>query len=136
MRAASAIDIALWDLLGKAVGPPLHDCWEAAAATGSAPTTPAPANATSVDGAAQAVANWGLYEPNAEGRHEDLEAFLHSPAELARSLLDEGTTGMKIWPFDPYAEATLGHDISTAELDSGTRADPPDPGGGRAARWT
>ena len=40
-----------------------------------------------------------------------------APDELARSLLDEGTTGMKIWPFDPYAEATPGHDISTAELD-------------------
>ena len=24
---------------------------------------------------------------------------------------------MKIWPFDPYAEATLGHDISGSELD-------------------
>ena len=24
---------------------------------------------------------------------------------------------MKIWPFDPYAEASLGHHISTAELD-------------------
>ena len=24
---------------------------------------------------------------------------------------------MKIWPFDPYAEATQGHDISAAELE-------------------
>ena len=70
-----------------------------------------------VEREAQAVANWGLYEPNADGRHEDLDAFLHRPAELAQSLLDEGTTGMKIWPFDPHAEATQGHDISTAQLD-------------------
>src|SRR4029077_20137338 len=26
-------------------------------------------------------------------------------------------TGMKIWPFDPYAEASLGHDIRAADLD-------------------
>ena len=61
--------------------------------------------------------NWGIYEPSPDGRHEDLEAFLHHPAQLARRLLDEGVAGMKIWPFDPYAEASLGHDISAAELE-------------------
>src|SRR5439155_543175 len=45
------------------------------------------------------------------------DAFLHRADELARSLLDQGITGMKIWPFDPYAEASLGHDISRADLD-------------------
>ena len=57
--------------------------------------------------------------------------------ELARDLRAQGITGMKIWPFDPYAEASLGHDISTADLmalirgilfalqaRSGDRADP------------
>ena len=83
----------------------------------SGPTTRAPVSATSVAAARQAVSNWGLYEPSSDGRHEDLEAFLHRPDELARSLLDEGITGMKIWPFDPYAEASLGHDISAAELE-------------------
>ena len=117
MRAASAIDIALWDLLGKTLGQPLHDLL-GGRSRDQIRTYNTCAGERYVRGRrAQAVANWGLYEPNADGRHEDLDAFLHSPAELARSLLDEGTTGMKIWPFDPYAEATLGHDISTAELD-------------------
>ena len=33
------------------------------------------------------------------------------------SLLDQGITGMKIWPFDPYAEASNGHYISVPDLD-------------------
>jgi galactonate dehydratase len=117
MRAASAVDIALWDLLGKTLGQPLHDLL-GGRSRDQIRTYNTCAGERYVRGRrAQAVANWGLSEPGADGRHEDLDAFLHSPAELARSLLDEGTTGMKIWPFDPHAEATLGHDISTAELD-------------------
>jgi galactonate dehydratase len=116
-RAASAVDIALWDLLGKTLGRPLHDLL-GGRSRDQIRTYNTCAGERYVRGRrAQAVTNWGLYEPSANGRHEDLDAFLHRPAELARSLLDEGTTGMKIWPFDPYAEATQGHDISTAELD-------------------
>ena len=36
--------------------------------------------------------------------------------ELAQSLLSEGYTGMKIWPFDEYAEASNGTYISNADL--------------------
>ena len=52
-----------------------------------------------------------------EGPYEDLDAFLHRADELALSLRAQGITGMKIWPFDPYAEASGGHDISAADLD-------------------
>ena len=48
--------------------------------------------------------------------YEDLDAFLTRADELAESLLAEGYTGMKIWPFDPYAEASNGTHISAAEL--------------------
>jgi len=41
---------------------------------------------------------------------------MHRADELALSLLDEGITGMKIWPFDPYAEASDGLYISPEEL--------------------
>jgi L-alanine-DL-glutamate epimerase-like enolase superfamily enzyme len=54
----------------------------------------------------------------APGPYEDLDAFLNRADELARSLLDEGITGMKIWPFDPFAEASGGHYISGADLHS------------------
>src|SRR5262249_52523616 len=116
-RAASAIDIALWDLFGKTLGQPLHDLLGGRSREAIRTYNTCAGEPHVRGGRAGAVANWGLNEPDPRGRHEDLDAFLHSPAELARSLLAEGTTGMKIWPFDPYAEATLGHDISTAELD-------------------
>ena len=116
-RAASAVDIALWDLRGKALGQPLHDLL-GGRSRDRIRTYNTCAGARYVrDRQAQKVANWGLYEDRADARYEDLDAFLHHPDELARNLLDEGTTGMKIWPFDPYAELTQGHDISAADLD-------------------
>ncbi|MDQ6815990.1 MAG: mandelate racemase/muconate lactonizing enzyme family protein [Actinomycetota bacterium] len=118
-RAASAVDIALWDLRGKALAQPLHDLLGGRSRDRIRTYNTCAGDRYVRGRQAQAVANWGLSEDGAAGRHEDLEAFLHHPEDLARSLLDEGTTGMKIWPFDPYAEATLGHDISGADLDRG-----------------
>jgi galactonate dehydratase len=56
-------------------------------------------------------ANAGHYQP-----YEDLVGFMHHADELALSLLEEGYTGMKIWPFDEYAEATNGTYISATDL--------------------
>jgi L-alanine-DL-glutamate epimerase-like enolase superfamily enzyme len=67
----------------------------------------------------RAKANWGTNDwglEKKEGPYEDLEGFLHRADDLAESLLAEGYTGMKIWPFDHAAEATGGNDISTADL--------------------
>jgi L-alanine-DL-glutamate epimerase-like enolase superfamily enzyme len=44
---------------------------------------------------------------------------MHCPAELAQSLLAQGISMMKIWPFDPFAEASDGHHISLADLKRG-----------------
>jgi L-alanine-DL-glutamate epimerase-like enolase superfamily enzyme len=119
MRAASAVDIALWDLRGRALDQPLHDLL-GGRSRAHIRTYNTCAGERYVRGrSAQAVANWGLHDERSGGGHEDLDAFLHAPEELARSLLAAGTTGMKIWPFDPYAEATLGHDISGAQLGRG-----------------
>jgi L-alanine-DL-glutamate epimerase-like enolase superfamily enzyme len=116
MRAASAIDIALWDLRGKVVDQPLHDLL-GGRSRDHIRTYNTCAGERYIRGrSAQAVQNWGLQD-GSNGRHEDLDAFLHHPEELARSLLNTGTTGMKIWPFDPYAEATNGHDITGSELE-------------------
>ncbi|MBV8941312.1 MAG: mandelate racemase/muconate lactonizing enzyme family protein [Solirubrobacterales bacterium] len=116
MRAASAVDIALWDLRGKALEQPLCDLL-GGRSRDEIRTYNTCAGERYIRGrSAQAVKNWGLHG-RSNGRHEDLEAFLNDPEGLARSLLNAGTTGMKIWPFDPYAEATQGHDISRAQLD-------------------
>jgi galactonate dehydratase len=116
-RAASAIDIALWDLRGKALGQPIHDLL-GGRCRDRIRTYNTCAGYRYVRGRqAQAATNWGLPDGAPDGPYEDLDAFLHRADELALSLSEQGITGMKIWPFDPYAEATLGHDITGAELD-------------------
>lgn len=66
------------------------------------------------DATNQAVANWHVGET--DGPYEDLDGFLHRADEVAHSLLEQGITGMKIWPFDIAAERTAGYDISADEL--------------------
>ena len=52
---------------------------------------------------------------------DDLHAFEHEPERLARELLDEGITGMKIWPFDRAAFANGGVGVTTAQVQEGVR---------------
>ncbi len=66
------------------------------------------------DASAQAVANWHVGAT--DGPYEDLDGFLHRADELAHSLLEQGITGMKIWPFDIPAERSGGWDITADEL--------------------
>src|SRR3954454_5412933 len=117
MRAASAIDIALWDLCGQAVEQPLHRVLGGACRDSIRTYNTCAGYRYIRDESGQAVMNWGLPRRDAEGPYEDLDGFLTRPGELARDLLDQGITGMKIWPFDPYAETSLGHDIRAADLD-------------------
>ena len=66
----------------------------------------------------QSSANWGIdAAKKSAGPYEDLEGFLNRAGELAESLLSEGITGMKIWPFDTAAEKSHGQYISNADLD-------------------
>jgi galactonate dehydratase len=114
-RGNSAIDIALWDIFGKALGVPVS-----VALGGKSRDTIRTYNTCAGysyirDSRAQSVDNWGL-DAKPIGPYEDLDAFLNRADELALSLLDEGITGMKIWPFDIAAERTHGLDISAAEL--------------------
>jgi len=62
----------------------------------------------------QLTDNWGL--DGKDGPYEDLDAFLNDAGELAKSLLEQGITGMKIWPFDYAAEASGGLYISPSDL--------------------
>lgn len=116
-RGNSAVDIALWDIFGKALGVPVS-----VALGGRSRETIRTYNTCAGygyirDSRAQSVENWGLgLEP--AGPYEDLHAFLNNADDLAHSLLEEGITGMKIWPFDIAAERTHGLDISAAELNA------------------
>ena len=115
-RGKSAIDIALWDLFGKVTNQPV---WQllGGRARDDIRTYNTCAGYKYVRADHQVIMNWGLENTN-EGPYEDLDAFLHHADELALSLLDQGVTGMKIWPFDPYAEASGGLYISPQELET------------------
>ena len=117
MRAASAVDIALWDICGQASGQPLHRILGGACRDSIRTYNTCAGYRYIRDESGQAVMNWGLPGDEPEGPYEDLDAFLNRADELAHDLLAQGITGMKIWPFDPYGEASLGHDIRTADLD-------------------
>ncbi len=113
-RAASAIDIALWDLFGKVCNQPVHQmlgglCHDKLRIYN---TCAGYKYVRSMN--IKPVSTWSLGE--AEGPYEDLDAFMNRADELAESLLDEGITAMKIWPFDPVALETGGLHISAAQL--------------------
>ena len=115
-RGKSAIDIALWDLFGKVANQPVCQLL-GGRARDDIRTYNTCAGYKYVRADHQVIMNWGL-ENKDEGPYEDLDAFLHRADELALSLLDQGVTGMKIWPFDPYAEASGGLYISPQELET------------------
>ncbi len=114
-RGTAAVDLALWDLLGQATGRSLVSLL-GGPVRDAVPVYNTCAGSDYVRGAAgQQVANWGA--DGGGGPFEDLAAFLTDAGALARSLRDMGIGGMKIWPFDPEAEASNGHRITDAGLD-------------------
>src|SRR5919106_839054 len=106
-RAVSAFDIALWDLYGKVCNQPLYQVLGGAARQAIRTYNTCAGYRYIRDARQQTSGNWGL-DGKPEGPYEDLHAFLHHADELAQSLLEQGISGMKIWPFDPYAEASDG----------------------------
>lgn len=117
MRGNSALDIALWDILGKAAGMPVYQLLGGASRDRIRVYNTCAGYRYVRARPRQEVGNWGIAEDLSEGPYEDLDAFLYRADELALSLLDQNITAMKIWPFDPYAEATGGQDITLTDLD-------------------
>jgi len=113
-RGNSAVDLALWDLFGKAHGKPVADMLGGRSRDRIRVYNTCAGYKYIRDARAQSVANWHAGETG--GPYEDLEGFLHRADELALSLLDQGITGMKIWPFDIAAERSGGWDITPQEL--------------------
>ena len=118
-RAASAIDIALWDLLGHVTGQPVHQllgglCRDRQRIYNTCAGTRYVRTAQ-----IKPVSNWN--EHAAAGPYEDLDAFMTDAGALAENLLAQGITGMKIWPFDPAAIAHHGAHITAPELNAALR---------------
>ena len=122
VRGNSAVNIALWDIYGQALGEPVwrllggrtHESvpiYNTCAGYGHI-------RATKRNALFERTEDWSLKAGDAaEGPYEDLLAWRFNADKLAKSLLAEGIGGMKIWPFDIAAEASMGARISNAEID-------------------
>lgn len=119
-RAASAVDIALWDLFGKVTGQPVHvllggQSWEKIRVYNTcAGTRYVRTNKI------KPVDTWNLDEAE-NGPYEDLDGFMNRAGELAENLLSDGVTAMKIWPFDPAAIENRGLFITPEQMKAAIR---------------
>ena len=115
MRGVSMVDIALWDIFGQAVKMPIHQMLGGLSRDRIRiyNTCAGYQYVRSLKG--QLTDNFGL--ESKQGPYEDLDAFLHRADELAHSLLEQGITAMKIWPFDYAAERSGGSPTSAEELE-------------------
>ena len=104
--ATSALDLAAWDLRARMLGLPLHD------ALGGAVRESIRVYVTAVDPDHD---DWGLGGTR-ESNHRDWTGSLERPAELARELVEEGFTALKLFPFVRLADATGGLSITPAQL--------------------
>jgi L-alanine-DL-glutamate epimerase-like enolase superfamily enzyme len=88
MRAISAVDIALWDLLGKATGQPIYKLLGGASR--------------------QSIRIYNTCYDKVD--------FSCEAGRLARELLASNIRAMKIWPFDPIAKENSGNYISAEQM--------------------
>jgi L-alanine-DL-glutamate epimerase-like enolase superfamily enzyme len=91
MRAISAVDIALWDLAGKAVGAPVY----------------------------QLLGGASRRSIRTYNTCYDRVDFMTEPVRLARELSGCGIRAMKIWPFDAAARETGGQYITADHMRRG-----------------
>lgn len=123
MRALSAIDVALWDILGQACGQPVHRLLGGPVRetipvynTCGGPTYGAAGNDEAVH------PGWPGYGDVGEpGPLQDNWASQNAAGDLAEELVAEGFPAMKVWPFDRIAQKTGGAYISWAEVEAGMR---------------
>lgn len=96
-RALSALEVALWDIMGKKYGAPLYHL------LGGKTRERIPTYNTCIGfGPIQDYAWW----------HEDAGA-------LAKDLLGQGIQAMKIWPFDRFSEGSFGQYITLSQVEEG-----------------
>lgn len=118
LRAISAIDLALWDILGqitkqpiwKLLGGPVRDSIPVYNSSGGPTYGRLPKDAPDAQG-------WpGHGDLGKDGPLEDNWKSVNAPGDLAEELLSLGYKGMKVWPFDRLYQQTGGHRVGWTEL--------------------
>ena len=117
MRGNSAIDIALWDLWGQHTKQPIYQLLGGKSRDEIQTYNTCAGYEYIKDSSGQNSNNFGLPQDKNHGPYEDLNGFLTDAGSLAKSLLYEGITAMKIWPFDFAAEKSNGQYISPEDLE-------------------
>lgn len=114
VRGNSAFDIALWDIFGKATGQPIAQLLGGFTRREIRTYNTCAGSDYVKKTSGQVTSNYGLGQ---NSDFDDLNGFLHRADELAQSLLEDGITAMKIWPFDGAAEQSRGQYISAPDID-------------------
>lgn len=127
MRALSAIDVALWDILGQTCGQPVWKLLGGAAQkrvriynTCGGPGYGAVKGLSPED--TPAHPGWPGYGDEGDpGPLQDNWSSIHAAGDLAEELVSEGIFGMKTWPFDRYVHRGNGLYLSPAEIEEGMK---------------
>jgi L-alanine-DL-glutamate epimerase-like enolase superfamily enzyme len=123
LRAISAIDLALWDILGqlcrqpvwRLLGGPVRDRVPVYNSSGGPSYGRRPYGDLNRQG-------WpGHGDLGKDGPLEDNWRSIHASADLAEELLGEGYRAMKLWSFDRVYQTSGGHRVSWDDLESGLR---------------
>lgn len=98
LRAISAIDIALWDICGKATGQPIYQL---------------------LGGKSRDRVR--TYNTCYDHRYDFNKVENNEAGKLAKELLDSGIGAMKVWPFDGVANKNRGQFITNADIEIGLK---------------
>lgn len=124
MRAISAIDVALWDILGQVCGEPV---WKLLGGATQPKvriynTCGGPGYGTQKEGDRGKHPGWpGYGDQGQPGPLQDNWSSVHAAGDLAEELVAEGICGMKVWPFDRYAHRSGGLYLSAGDIESGMK---------------
>lgn len=126
MRALSAIDVALWDILGQVCGQPVWKLLGGAVQPRVRiyNTCGGPGYGVKQQslGAESKHPGWpGYGDEGVPGKLQDNWSSFHAAGDLAEELVAEGILGMKVWPFDRFVHQKGGLYISPADIEIGMK---------------
>ena len=118
MRGLSALDMALWDIKARKYKVPLYELIGGLSRDKIKVYNTCAGYSYGVNRKGSKLP--GDIDHKSDQPYEDQFAFINDPEGLAESLLSEGYSAMKIWPFDQFVPNNDGNMIDLQELEKGT----------------